>query len=143
MSWVYPSKTTNRDVSALVTLFHFSWYRITSATNTRLELIKRWPANAGPNTCYEEMLGPNNLAVVNARDTTINMCIYYSNSLQAQTYLADFEEERKDREAAHSKIADMENRYGHQLEAMKNDLHTKSRELDVNIIIIIVADSYQ
>ncbi len=71
------------------------------------------------------------------------MHLLFQFSIQAQGYLADFEDERKDRETAHSKIADMENRYGHQLEAMKNDLHTKSRELDVSIIIIIVADSYQ
>ena len=71
------------------------------------------------------------------------MHLLFQFSIQAQGYQADFEEERKDRETAHSKIVDMESRYGHLLEAMKNDLHTKSRELDVSIIIIIVADLYQ
>ena len=38
------------------------------------------------------------------------------------TYREDFESERKDREAVHTKIADMETQYRHQLEAMGKQL---------------------
>ena len=52
---------------------------------------------------------------------------FYGN-VQAVTYKEDFESERKDREAVHTRIADMETRYRHQLEAMGEQLHVKTDE---------------
>ena len=48
---------------------------------------------------------------------------------QAVTYKEDFESERKDREAVHTRIADMEDRYRHQLEAMGEEMQKKADEL--------------
>ena len=45
------------------------------------------------------------------------------------TYKEDFESERKDREAVHAKIAEMENRYRHQLEALGGQLQNTTDEL--------------
>ena len=50
------------------------------------------------------------------------------NISQAMTYREDFESERKDREAVHTKIAEMENRYRHQLEAMGEQLRRVTDE---------------
>jgi chromosome segregation ATPase len=50
--------------------------------------------------------------------------------LTAMTYKEDFESERKDREAVHTKIADMETRYRHQLEAMGEQLRRVTEEAE-------------
>ncbi len=52
--------------------------------------------------------------------------------MQAQGYQTDFEAERKDREVAHSKIADVEIRSKHELDTMAKEMQNKSRELDVS-----------
>jgi predicted RNase H-like nuclease (RuvC/YqgF family) len=51
-----------------------------------------------------------------------------THKITAVTYKEDFESERKDREAVHTRIADMETRYRHQLEAMGEQLHVKTDE---------------
>ena len=50
------------------------------------------------------------------------------NISQAMTYKEDFESERKDREAVHTKIAEMETRYRHQLEAIGEELRRVTDE---------------
>ena len=50
------------------------------------------------------------------------------NISQAMTYKEDFESERKDREAVHTRIAEMETRYRHQLEAMGEELRRVTDE---------------
>ena len=44
------------------------------------------------------------------------------------TYKEDFESERKDREAVHTRIANMETQYRHQLEAMGEELRRAKEE---------------
>ena len=44
------------------------------------------------------------------------------------TYKEDFESERKDRESVHTRIADMETRYRHQLEALGEELQKVTDE---------------
>lgn len=44
------------------------------------------------------------------------------------TYKEDFESERRDREAVHTKIAEMESRYRHQLEAIGDQLKKVTEE---------------
>ncbi len=51
--------------------------------------------------------------------------------LQATAYKDDFDAERKDRESAHSKIAEIEDRYRRQLETMAGELQKKIKELEV------------
>ena len=48
---------------------------------------------------------------------------------QAMTYKEDFETERKDRESAHSKMAETETRYTHQLETLAAQLQATAAEL--------------
>ena len=45
------------------------------------------------------------------------------------TYKEDFETERKDRESAHSKMAETETRYTHQLETLAAQLQATAAEL--------------
>ena len=45
------------------------------------------------------------------------------------TYKEDFETERKDRESAHSKMAETETRYTHQLETLATQLQATAAEL--------------
>ena len=49
--------------------------------------------------------------------------------LQAQTFLEDFQQERKDREKAHSQVAIIEERYQHQLQSMVTQLNNTSQDL--------------
>jgi len=42
---------------------------------------------------------------------------------QAQTFQEDFEQERKDREKAHGKVAEIEEHYQHQLQSMVTQLN--------------------
>ena len=44
------------------------------------------------------------------------------------TYKEDFESERKDRESVHTRIADMETRYRHQLDALGEELQKVTDE---------------
>ena len=46
------------------------------------------------------------------------------------TYKEDFESERKDREAVHNKIADIEKQYRHQLEALSQQLQQTTASLN-------------
>ena len=48
--------------------------------------------------------------------------------MKAMTYKEDFESERKDREMAHNRIADVEIRYRHQLESMGEQLQKVTEE---------------
>ena len=48
---------------------------------------------------------------------------------QAQTFQEDFEQERKDREKAHSQVAEIEDRYQHQLQSMVTQLNLTSQDL--------------
>ena len=48
---------------------------------------------------------------------------------QALTYKEDFESERKDREAVHTRIADMQNRFTCQLKALGDELQIKENDL--------------
>ena len=48
---------------------------------------------------------------------------------QAQTFQEDFEQERKDREKAHSQVAEIEQRYQHQLQSMVTQLNLTSQDL--------------
>ena len=45
------------------------------------------------------------------------------------TYKEDFETERKDREAVHTRIANMETQYRHQLESIGEELQRKTEEV--------------
>ena len=49
---------------------------------------------------------------------------------QAATFLEDFQQERRDRESAHTKVAEMETRYTHQLQTMGEELHRTHTEFD-------------
>ena len=48
--------------------------------------------------------------------------------MKAMTYKEDFESERKDREMAHNRIADVETRYRHQLGSMGEQLQKVTEE---------------
>ena len=50
--------------------------------------------------------------------------------LQAQTFQEDFEQERKDREKAHSQVAEIKQRYQHQLQSMVEQLDRTAQELE-------------
>jgi len=49
--------------------------------------------------------------------------------LQAQTFQEDFEQERKDREKAHSWVAEVEERYHYQLQSMATQLDHTAQDL--------------
>ena len=48
------------------------------------------------------------------------------------TFQEDFQQERRDRESAHTKVAEMETRYTHQLQTMGEELHRTHTELDAH-----------
>ena len=48
---------------------------------------------------------------------------------QAQIFQEDFEQERKDREKAHSQVAEIEQRYQHQLQSVVTQLNLTSQDL--------------
>jgi len=48
---------------------------------------------------------------------------------QAQTFQEDFQQEREDREKAHSQVAEVEQRYQHQLQSMVTQLNNTSQDL--------------
>ena len=50
--------------------------------------------------------------------------------LQAQVFQEDFQQERKDREKAHSQVAEIEQRYQHQLHSLVEQLDRTTQELE-------------
>ena len=50
--------------------------------------------------------------------------------LQAQTFQEDFQQERKDCEKAHSQVAEIKQRYQHQLQSLLEQLNCTTQELE-------------
>ena len=59
----------------------------------------------------------------------MNFVFFLVTVLQAQTFQEDFEQERKDREKAHSQVAEVEERYQYQLQSMVTQLNHTSQDL--------------